>query len=220
MLSIPVSPRRRWIGAATVLAAVTGVALLGVRGCTPRVEPLPPSEFATCTLETLPDRQPIGEVFEMAAGSGTYAEIRIRPLPSWPAMFHDAAVQPEPAKNWPVSLWIYPVGKEMTDGYCAPTPRYRGTDGKPPLPFLSKGSMAISPDSDFKGPLPRPKDHPMDPDLIVCWTYLQTIPGYTGDLLYELSVYPTAIPSKGGQHKYGKRAIIQRGVLRVRPESK
>lgn len=210
------SGRFRAASGAAVLVVVAAL-WIAFSGMTPKVEPLPPSEFAACTFETLPDRTPIGDVFEMTAGAGTYAEIRIVAAKDYPDAYEGADVVP--FQDWPVSLWIYPLGKNMIDGYCAGTRRYASERGEKPRPFLSRGGHYWGyQETGYKGDLPRPKDYPNDPNMIVCWTYVSTMPGQTGDLLYEVSVYPTAIPGPGvAQHRYGKRAILKRGVLRVQP---
>jgi len=206
------------IGAALAVLTVTIAFWFVWPGRTPTVEPLPVSDFAACSFETLPERVPIGDEFPIAAGTGTYAEIRITAADAIPASLDGAAVQP--FARWPVSLWIYPLGKQMIDGYCAGTRRYPDPKGKQPEAYLSKGGHYWGyQETGYTGLLPRPANHPTDPNTIVCWTYVSTMPDKTGDLLYEISVYPTATPGVKSRPRYGKREILKRGVVRVAPKS-
>jgi len=213
------SRRVQWSLLGTLLALIAGAVAWRLRPA--RLEPLAPSAFASCTMVTLPDRVPIGDVLELQEGTGTYAEIHITRATAVPEQHDDAAVQE--FVQWPVSLWIYPVGEYMSDGYCAPTCRWASPDGKRPPYGLSKGGDVVSwmaQATNFQGPLPRPKDHPTDPNLIACWTYIAPIRDRTGDLVYELSVYPAAsrrAPSK--PMNYRRREILKRGIVRVLPST-
>jgi hypothetical protein len=207
---------RSRLAAVTACTAVAGTAVfLWLRG-DDELARLPPSPFASCTFEELPGREPIGDTLELAAGAGIYAEIRIRVAEELPLTSHGREVQPP--ERWPVSLWIIPVGKTWHDGYCAGTYRYPGKRGELPETFLSKGGYYWGyQETGYQGKLPRPPDLPEDPNLIVCWTYISTMPDHTEDLIYEIGIHPAATKGKSpNAWRYGKPEILKRGIIRTR----
>ncbi len=191
------------------------------------ISPAPPNPFVdNLVVSNLTTGADVTAPVEIQVNSGFTALISCVPKADRPVALESRDVQSP--NLWPMTLVIYPRGDnpdshDTIQAACRmlEEPGRRVTAGRlssePPLFAPPLGSMAHFKDSGFRK-LPAPVMR-LSHDAMQYWTYFAVKADRPGDYVYEISLYPASAWVSDVRFEAGPRVILQRGVLRVLPES-